>query len=397
MGSGSKGNSDNSGMDPGYTSCPYNPSHRILRARFQYHLVKCRRNLRDRAVEEKVICPLDATHHVNKEELAEHMKVCPNRKIVDSERYFMASEVAEPVTSYKLPDIPPCEENWDDPSEPAYTYDPTQHLENQPILRAQHGATRSERRAFRLVERMKMTQFRDGKPMDTEAAATAAGVTIDNGRFSGCGRGQNRLPLGQGKAKKDEKVGRNAANLESIMGAVCQTLPGEVVPLRPPKEQSIALKLAQWSINDNEGKRKSPQPWNSPQQSTGSVSKDKNKKPNNNDGGVNDLVPKSKVHNDDTKNCKIPPAQDWWNHSAMDSSKTKKSTAVLEAYKSKLEESKLAAKMGLSSDKSITDDDRARDFTYLDEEWQIQGRHGKILRAPRMSSSTGAIPKRRNS
>lgn len=38
-------------------------------------------------LEEKSICPFDATHHVNKAELTDHVKTCPNRIVIESHSY----------------------------------------------------------------------------------------------------------------------------------------------------------------------------------------------------------------------------------------------------------------------------------------------------------------------
>ncbi|XP_046397577.1 uncharacterized protein LOC124164341 [Ischnura elegans] len=374
-----------------YVTCPYNASHRILRARLQYHLVKCRKNFKEKPEEEKVICPLDATHHVNKEELAEHMKICPNRKIVDSERYLIETEASEPASSYKLPDMPPCEENWDDPSEPTYTYDPRPHLENQPILRTKHGATKSERKAFRQVERMKMIQFHSGLPMNTDEAAAAVGVTIANGKFLGRGRGLK--PLGQ------EGLGpaKTQMDLERLVGdGVGRTLPVEVGPLRPPKQESIALRLAKCSLADGDSSHLGEEEVVSSHSAIGQSSQIDHAA---GDGvargaGRGKIVEPKAVFNDNDK--KSPLAQDWWNQNNNTSNKSGGSTVNLEEYKQKVKESKLAARMGLAVGENILDDDdRARNFTYLDEEWQVQGRRGRVNRGA-SAQSNRSLAKGRN-
>lgn len=49
-----------------FAECPYNASHRMLAHRLALHLVKCRRNHPD---VEKVRCPFNSTHLINKPEL----------------------------------------------------------------------------------------------------------------------------------------------------------------------------------------------------------------------------------------------------------------------------------------------------------------------------------------
>lgn len=55
---------------PGYGElfeCPYNKAHQLSKARAQFHLIKCRKSYPN---VEKVRCPFNATHLVNKPELA---------------------------------------------------------------------------------------------------------------------------------------------------------------------------------------------------------------------------------------------------------------------------------------------------------------------------------------
>ena len=47
--------------------CPYDKSHLIMRKRFQVHLVRCRRSHPNA---NKVTCPFNVTHRLNKAELA---------------------------------------------------------------------------------------------------------------------------------------------------------------------------------------------------------------------------------------------------------------------------------------------------------------------------------------
>lgn len=65
-------------------TCPYNPAHQIRPERIQYHLLKCRRNYPDMSM---VICPYNATHHVNIRDEQAHMRQCPDRRIVEIQRF----------------------------------------------------------------------------------------------------------------------------------------------------------------------------------------------------------------------------------------------------------------------------------------------------------------------
>jgi len=50
----------------------------------QYHLIKCRKQFPEKNL---VICPFNATHHMAKNEERNHMINCPDRRIVDIQRY----------------------------------------------------------------------------------------------------------------------------------------------------------------------------------------------------------------------------------------------------------------------------------------------------------------------
>lgn len=49
-----------------FAECPYNKAHRMLAHRLATHLVKCRKNYPET---EKVTCPFNSTHLINKPEL----------------------------------------------------------------------------------------------------------------------------------------------------------------------------------------------------------------------------------------------------------------------------------------------------------------------------------------
>jgi len=65
-------------------TCPYNRAHQIRPERIQYHLIKCRKQFPEKTLQ---ICPFNATHHVSKPELRTHMTECPDRRILDVQRY----------------------------------------------------------------------------------------------------------------------------------------------------------------------------------------------------------------------------------------------------------------------------------------------------------------------
>ena len=54
-------------------TCPYNPSHQILKSKMTVHLVRCRRSNLDKKVD---ICPFNSSHHVKREDYDDHLRMC---------------------------------------------------------------------------------------------------------------------------------------------------------------------------------------------------------------------------------------------------------------------------------------------------------------------------------
>jgi len=48
-------------------TCPYNPSHRIRKYKFMNHVAKCKKTASK--TENKVECPLDRTHIIDRDDL----------------------------------------------------------------------------------------------------------------------------------------------------------------------------------------------------------------------------------------------------------------------------------------------------------------------------------------
>lgn len=150
-------------------TCPYDPSHQIMRCRFQVHLVRCRKSFPNA---EMVVCPFDVTHRINEKELDWHVSTCPNRQ---SFEVFKSNDVQASGsfsttctsfnddgtqtnstfqtanTSFELE----TSQNWDDlPSVPSY--DPKAYAEKANVLRLPVGMRPSERAAFRNSERKRL-------------------------------------------------------------------------------------------------------------------------------------------------------------------------------------------------------------------------------------------------
>ena len=157
------------GAETDLVQCPYDKSHRILRHRFQVHLVRCRKNF---PLAQVVTCPFNVTHVLNKKELDWHVTVCPERKTFENFRHreepieglsttmdtsFSADNSAHQGDQFKVP-IDPIDastENWEnDPDVPSY--DPKAYVENAPVLRMPVGMSPAQRNEFRAAERKRL-------------------------------------------------------------------------------------------------------------------------------------------------------------------------------------------------------------------------------------------------
>ena len=139
--------------------CPYEPSHILLAHRMQTHLVKCRKQHKNKMVQ----CLNNATHIVPEPELAFHMETCSDRISIDKFMYASSTTAEErfPVPTLNLAPA----EKWDDDFHP--TYDPEEHCINNPITRNKNNLPRAERRQFRMEERQRLQKFEVNKADET--------------------------------------------------------------------------------------------------------------------------------------------------------------------------------------------------------------------------------------
>ncbi|XP_012523796.1 uncharacterized protein LOC105829478 isoform X2 [Monomorium pharaonis] len=137
-------------------SCPYNPAHRIRRYKLMTHMVKCKKSSNN--VQNKVECPLDKSHVVDRDYLKEHIKLCPSKgKLI---------EIDTGLDVPKMEAVPPImgnpynsTENWDEePEVPAYN--PMDVSAKKPVIRMLSGLTKSERRKFKESERMRIANLK---------------------------------------------------------------------------------------------------------------------------------------------------------------------------------------------------------------------------------------------
>ncbi|PSN32050.1 hypothetical protein C0J52_16706 [Blattella germanica] len=158
--------------------CPYNQSHQILKSRMQAHIVKCKKNY---PTADKMVCPFNAVHHVDKIHYQYHVSTCPDRRVVECQKYEVSNSFGGDVNSfeYKEPELPPNEEDWDKDAEVSH-YDPSEHIENALILRSLQGATKSQRKAFRLRERLRIQRILDGEPPVSSSTTTSSNSAGEN-------------------------------------------------------------------------------------------------------------------------------------------------------------------------------------------------------------------------
>jgi len=161
-------------------TCPYNPSHQITVERIQFHLVKCRKN---HAGSDLKVCPFNASHHVPAPEEEFHMKTCSDRKVVEMEKYSWSMQQPKQHGHLKLPvraELPPSEEDWESEATVTRSYDPRAKAEKMQVLRKIEGATPSERREFRALERHRHEVLNEEKKEKGAAASKLSDVTKDS-------------------------------------------------------------------------------------------------------------------------------------------------------------------------------------------------------------------------
>lgn len=98
--------------------CPYDRVHMVRAKRFQYHLIKCRKNYTGADFE---TCPFNAKHQMPKPEFRHHLANCPDKAMVEPEFNYAARKESGEVNTlkgctetpvYKDLDIP-VNEDWD--------------------------------------------------------------------------------------------------------------------------------------------------------------------------------------------------------------------------------------------------------------------------------------------
>ncbi|XP_053669751.1 gametocyte-specific factor 1 homolog [Anopheles nili] len=149
--------------------CPYNISHHISVTGMPSHLIKCRRQHRNAKI---AICLFNRTHCVPEQELAFHMKNCPDRAMMETYQYVtstngnmsdLALDAAINGTKGKPDDYQPSQtgnddENWDDMN--AKPYNPVAYCETHAVIRKATHKTAAEKRQFYEDEKHRISQLR---------------------------------------------------------------------------------------------------------------------------------------------------------------------------------------------------------------------------------------------
>lgn len=102
-------------------------------------------------------CLFNFTHHIQPEEFQEHLRICPDRILVETYRYTTEGEASKPAPVQPAESYTPeqlaagwGEENWDDMDEKPY--DPEKYCLENRVIRKARLMTKSERREFYLRE-----------------------------------------------------------------------------------------------------------------------------------------------------------------------------------------------------------------------------------------------------
>ncbi|XP_072761386.1 uncharacterized protein [Anoplolepis gracilipes] len=132
-------------------TCPYNPAHRIAQYKFMNHVAKCKKTAK--TIGNKIHCPLDTSHIVDRDHLKEHIATCPSLgNLVEVNTGCVKQKEDIVVDTYRST------ENWEE--EPQVTsYDPMEASANKQVIRFVSGLSKSEKKKFRESERMRIVNL----------------------------------------------------------------------------------------------------------------------------------------------------------------------------------------------------------------------------------------------
>ncbi|KAF4521824.1 hypothetical protein B566_EDAN012481 [Ephemera danica] len=148
----------------GLEICPYNPSHTVLKSRFQAHLVRCKLTGLPDKLTGKSPCPYNATHIIDEEVMGQHMQVCEDGKCIDTYKYTVGQARNVNILPVENRDIP-SEENWDDDDLPT-------HLKGAPP--AERKKYREERRQLYHTHESKLEETGSEGPLTGSCSRVAS-------------------------------------------------------------------------------------------------------------------------------------------------------------------------------------------------------------------------------
>lgn len=132
-------------------SCPFEPSHRILKHRIQKHIAKCSKNHPNSKYMK--ICPFDVTHIMNPTEIDDHIKNCPQRSSFEHFCNVEESSVSRDIPKTKETEyVLESSENWDECN--IQTYNPRNNINPNSVRDASHisGLTPTEKEKIRIED-----------------------------------------------------------------------------------------------------------------------------------------------------------------------------------------------------------------------------------------------------
>lgn len=168
----------------------------------QFHLTKCRIQ---HPTSEKAVCPFNSTHVIPHVEYDCHLKCCDERSILDAFVCKIGSSSVPKVDLVNAPVPIIGDEDWDVSDEPPVSVLERVHetSKTKPTLQALIGAPKSERKAFRTQERLRIQRVLDSQ--ENKLGEGTSGRKIEIGEGSGtkvevekklCFKGGNDLPNG---------------------------------------------------------------------------------------------------------------------------------------------------------------------------------------------------------